>query len=181
MTRGMPDLDLTPNRGHLDRELDVFAELVGELDYPVLVVTAAADGEPSGCVVGFATQSSIEPTRFTVWISELNHTAPIAARSRTLVVHVLREHDEHLATLFGGESGDWTDKFAEIAWEPGPDGAPVLPQCDWFAGRVVERLTGLGDHTGYVLEPIAGERRHAGLAQLGYQRVRGVRPGHPAD
>jgi len=167
----MPDIDV--------RDTEIFQELVTDLDYPVFVVTAAADGEQSGCVVGFATQSSIEPPRFTVWISEHNHTATIAARARSLVVHVLREHDEHLVTLFGGESGDWTDKFAEVAWEPGPDGAPVLTQCDWFGGRIVERLTGLGDHVGYVLESVAGERRHAGLAQLGFQQVRDVQPGHP--
>jgi hypothetical protein len=38
---------------------------------------------------------------------------------------------------------------------------------------------GLGDHCGYVLAPEDGERLYAGLPQLGYQRVRDMRPGHP--
>ncbi|HEX8931084.1 MAG TPA: flavin reductase, partial [Actinomycetota bacterium] len=38
--------------------------LVDRLDYPMLIVTAETDGERAGCLVGFATQCSIEPPRF---------------------------------------------------------------------------------------------------------------------
>ncbi|MHB1539220.1 MAG: flavin reductase [Solirubrobacteraceae bacterium] len=51
------------------------------------IVTAAADGERSGCLVGFATQCSIEPRRFLVCISVLNRTFEIAQRSNALAVH----------------------------------------------------------------------------------------------
>ena len=38
-----------------------FNSLVGDLDYPMFIVTACADGERSGCLIGFATQASIDP------------------------------------------------------------------------------------------------------------------------
>jgi flavin reductase (DIM6/NTAB) family NADH-FMN oxidoreductase RutF len=145
------------------------------------IVTTVAEGERAGCLVGFASQASIEPPRFTVWLSELNRTARVAARASTMVVHVLRDGDRPLALLFGGATGDDGDKFELVAHEDGPDGVPVLTQCDWFAGKVVARLEGAGDHTAYVLEPFAGERRHAGLPNLGYQHVSDVNAGHPPD
>jgi flavin reductase (DIM6/NTAB) family NADH-FMN oxidoreductase RutF len=158
----------------------VLEQLVGDLDYPMFVVTAASGGDRAGCLVGFVTQSSIDPPRMTVWISDANRTAGVAAGAETLAVHVLRETDQALATLFGSETGDDIDKFDEVAWTASDDGPPIVAGCDYFVGRIVERIVGVGDHRGYVLEPEAGERLHAGLPQLGYQRVRDLRPGHPA-
>lgn len=157
-----------------------FDELVADLDYPMFIVTAAADDERAGCLVGFATQSSIDPPRLTVWISEENRTARVAAKADSLAVHILRDTDAPLARLFGSETGDDVDKFADVQWSPADDGTPVLAGCDYVLGRILQRLDGLGDHCGYVLEPHGGERLHAGLPQLGYQRIRGINPGHPA-
>jgi flavin reductase (DIM6/NTAB) family NADH-FMN oxidoreductase RutF len=159
---------------------DDYQDVVGSLRVPMFVVTTAADGERAGCLVEFASQSSIDPPRFTVWISDVNRTAEVAARASTLAVHVLRTDDDELASLFGEETGDRVDKFASVAWRDGPDGVPVLERCDWFAGRIVGRVDGLGDHRGYVLEPLAAERRHAGLGVLTSDRVRGLQPGHVA-
>ncbi|MDQ6820254.1 MAG: oxidoreductase, partial [Actinomycetota bacterium] len=41
-----------------------FSELVSQLDYSMLVVTTALDGQQAGCLVGFASQVSIHPPRF---------------------------------------------------------------------------------------------------------------------
>jgi flavin reductase (DIM6/NTAB) family NADH-FMN oxidoreductase RutF len=157
-----------------------FDELVADLDYPMFIVTAAAGDDRAGCLVGFATQTSIDPPRLTVWISDANRTADVATRAERLVVHVLRDSDAPLATRFGAETGDDVDKFADVPWTALEDGTPVLAGCDHIIGRIADRIDGLGDHRGYVLEPVGGERLHAGLPQLGYQRIRGMSPGHPA-
>ena len=52
--------------------------LVARLDYPMFVATGHHDGEDSGCLIGFATQCSIEPFRFLACISDANHTYRIA-------------------------------------------------------------------------------------------------------
>src|SRR4051794_41781759 len=49
-------------------------ELIDELDYPMFIVTVAAGGERAGCLVGFATQCSINPPRFLVCLSDKNRT-----------------------------------------------------------------------------------------------------------
>jgi flavin reductase (DIM6/NTAB) family NADH-FMN oxidoreductase RutF len=150
---------------------------MGQLDYSLFIVTVAADGERSGCLVGFASQVSIHPQRFLICLSVKNHTFQLATRTDVLVVHFVPEQAEELAALFGGETGDEVDKFARCDWREGPAGTPVLTSLeDWFAGRVIERLD-FGDHTGLLLEPIAGEAHRSG-ASLTFRRAKWIEPGH---
>ena len=157
----------------------VAGDLLGALDVPMFVATVDVDGERSGCLVGFGTQCSIDPVRFLVCISRTNHTAPLAARAEVMAVHVLGADQRDLAELFGGETGDEVDKFAGIGWRPGPGGVPIIDGCPgWLAGRVLDRYE-LGDHTGYLLEPVEAWRAEQ-VTQLGLQRVGDIEPGHEA-
>ncbi|MFD4630799.1 flavin reductase family protein [Streptomyces sp. NPDC058284] len=127
----------------------------GLLNPPVYVVTAATgDGRRAGCLVGFASQCSLDPTRFAVWLSKANHTYDLALEVRTLAVHLL-PHDRHdLAERFGSLCSAETDKFAGLPWHEGPDGTVVLDDAlGWFTGRVHERVDG-GDHVAFILDPV---------------------------
>lgn len=161
--------------------MGAFERLMGRLDVPMVVVTAAADGERSGCLVGFSSQASIHPPRYAVWISDKNHTHAVAALAGVLGVHLLAADDLAMASLFGEETGDEIDKFAEIAWTPGPGGVPLLDDVpDRFAGRVLRR-DATGDHTLHLLEPIGETVSVAGeFRQLGFQRAKRLDPGHEA-
>lgn len=145
-----------------------------------MVVVTAADGQQrSGCLVGFATQCSIDPLRFVVFISRANHTYPVAERAAVLAVHLLGPRDRGLAELFGSRTGDEVDKFARCRWSEGPGGVPLLTDASaWFAGPVLDRFDG-GDHVGFLVEPTHSDvSRWAG--QLGFQDLRDLDPGHPA-
>jgi flavin reductase (DIM6/NTAB) family NADH-FMN oxidoreductase RutF len=158
---------------------DAFGKLVGGLDYSMFIVTARAGVEQSGCLVGFGCQSSIDPPRFLVCLSRKNRTCRVAASADVLAVHFVPRQAEALARLFGGVTGDDADKFASCAWQPGPGGPPILQQCrNWFAGRVLERLD-LGDHVGFLLEPIAAHWQ-PGESYLTFDQVKKIEPGHPA-
>jgi flavin reductase (DIM6/NTAB) family NADH-FMN oxidoreductase RutF len=152
---------------------------MAQLDYSMLIVTAAADGEKSGCLVGFATQVSIDPGRFLVCISNKNHTYRVACRAREFVVHFLAADQDGLAELFGGETGDELDKFARVPWRPGPGGAPIVTACEnWFAGRVIDGFQ-LGDHHGFLLQPIEGQSGR-GDSSFTFHRAKRIEPGHEA-
>ena len=157
-----------------------FQRLMAQLDYSLLIVTAASDEQRAGCLVGFASQVSIHPPRFLVGLSVKNRTYRVACKGAdTLVVHFVPEHAENLAQLFGGETGDDIDKFARCRWQPGPGGAPVLAELeDWFAGSVLTRIP-FGDHCGFLLEPIEGEAHHSG-SPLTFRRAKWIEPGHEA-
>ncbi|MCB5178772.1 flavin reductase family protein [Streptomyces antimicrobicus] len=151
-------------------------------DGPLYVVTAASAGRRAGCLVGFASQCSIEPPRFVVWLSVANHTYEVARRARYLTVHLLRRDQEALARLFGGRTGDDEDKFAGIGWRPGRDGSPVLAAvAHWFTGRIEAVVVG-GDHEGFLLVPVEQSPAAAepAVPPLRYGDVRDLRAGHPA-
>ena len=156
---------------------DAFDSLVETFDFPMFVVTAWADGERSGCLVGFSSQVSITPRRFMVMISKANHTFGVASRTVVLVVHVLRPGDEEIARLFGEETGDRVDKFEGLAVLDGPGMAPVIEGLDWFAGRVLDTVD-CGDHVGFLLAPNDGVSLRGDQGQLGYQDVSGMEAGH---
>ena len=136
-------------------------------------------GERAGCMVGFTTQTSIDPPRMLVCLSVRNHTHRVAQRADLLAVHVLDPDEGPLAELFGGETGDDVDKFARVGWSEGPGGVPLLDECPRrMLGAVLDRFE-LGDHTGFLLEPVAVDGHGAGPA-MGYQQVDDLEPGHEA-
>jgi flavin reductase (DIM6/NTAB) family NADH-FMN oxidoreductase RutF len=134
---------------------EMFGDLMAMLDSPVFVVTTQADGHPSGCLVGFATQTSAQPPSFMVGLPLAHHTAEVASRSDYLAVHVLPRGQHILAEQFGGQSADQSDMFTRCSWRGGPMGMPILDDAAaWFVGRTVSRSQ-VGDHVAYLLEPLA--------------------------
>ena len=154
-----------------------FTSLMGELDYPMFIVTTVAgDGERSGCLIGFATQISIRPPRFLVGLSEKNRTYRVAQRAEHVAVHFVPADGEALAELFGSETGDEIDKFARCAWHDGPGGVPLLDAYEnWFVGRVSSRVDA-GDHDLYVLEPFAAGSSDP--SAFTFHRAKHIHPRH---
>jgi flavin reductase (DIM6/NTAB) family NADH-FMN oxidoreductase RutF len=154
-----------------------FHELVAELDYPMFIATTQADGDRAGCLLGFATQCSIDPPRFLVCLSNKNYTCRVASSAEALAVHFVPESAGELAELFGGTSGDEVDKFTRCAWREGPRGLPILAECDnWFAGTILTRHD-FGDHVGFLLDPIVANSGTP-LNEFTFHRARRIEPGH---
>ncbi len=158
---------------------EIFTELTGDLDYPMVIVTTRADGESAGCLVGFTTQCSIDPPRFIVCLSDKNHTFRVASRAAALAVHFIPSDDTALARLFGSQTGDTTDKFSLCRWHPGPQELPILDECPrWFVGQILSQQP-LGDHAAFLLEPIAANSDGSD-DNLAFDQVKILDPGHDA-
>jgi flavin reductase (DIM6/NTAB) family NADH-FMN oxidoreductase RutF len=159
-----------------------FHALVSGIDYPMFVVTAAAGPtahERDGCLVGFATQASIDPPRLLVMISKANRTYRMACGAAELVVHFLHEENRDLAVLFGELTGDDVDKFAACRWHETAVGTPVLSGTrGWVRGTILDRVDA-GDHVGHLLSVDEAAVDTSG-APLSFQSVRDMEPGHPA-
>lgn len=132
-----------------------FTALTSAADPAMIVVTAAAEGERAGCLVGFHAQSSISPARYSLWLSKANHTYRVALRASHLAVHFLTAEDLPLGEHFGTLSGEEVEKFSGLATSDDEHGAPLLEDCPHR--MLLERITMLddgGDHvvvTGTVL------------------------------
>jgi flavin reductase (DIM6/NTAB) family NADH-FMN oxidoreductase RutF len=158
---------------------ETFHELMGELDYPMFIVTTATGGERSGCLVGFTTQASIDPPRYLVCLSVKNRTYRVARQASALGVHLVPAEAEDLAELFGGQTGDEVDKFARVAWHEGPEGVPIIDACrNRFVGLIADRLP-CGDHEAFLLEPVCADHGTA-EGEFTFHRAKGIEPGHEA-
>jgi len=150
------------------------------LDYPMFVVTTKSADVRAGCLVGFSTQASINPARFLIGLSDKNHTYRVAQNASRLAVHVLDQKDRDLASLFGEQTGDEIDKFAQCRWHEGPDGVPILDDAAaWFSGPVLSRDR-VGDHIAHLIEVDAAELLQPEGALLKFSSVRDFEPGHEA-
>ena len=157
-----------------------FEKLVSLLDYPMFVVTTSVGDESAGCLVGFTSQLSIGPPRFLVGLSKRNHTYRVAQRADHLAVHLVPRQHRELARLFGSETGNRTDKFARCTWHSGPSGMPILDDAaGWFVGEVLSRYD-VGDHVGFLLDPVAGDAPDKFEQLVTFSDVRDLDPGHHA-
>ncbi|MCD9624159.1 flavin reductase family protein [Rhabdothermincola salaria] len=166
----------------MDDVSDDFADLMARGDQAMIILTTASGGERSGCLVGFHSQSGIDPPRYAVWLSKANHTFQVGALADTFAVHFPAADQMELAALFGGETGDEVDKFDRCAWTPGPDGVPLLDDCP---NRFVARREGLvdvgADHVCLDLAPLGVDRGPSPEALLRLHHVEGIDPGHGAE
>jgi len=154
---------------------------MASFDVPMIVVTASDGGRIAGCLVGFSGQSSIDPLRYVVNLSKLNHTYRVARRSTHLMVHFLASDQQELARHFGELTGDETSKFDGVRWRPGPDGAtPRLVECRTHMWAHIERRHHHdGDHAAFVLAPLS-TRTARDFEPLRFHDVVNIDPGHPA-
>jgi flavin reductase (DIM6/NTAB) family NADH-FMN oxidoreductase RutF len=163
-----------------DPGTEAFDKLVALLNYPMYVVTTQADGTPAGCLVGFASQTSIHPPRFLVGLSRRNHTFRVASNASHLAVHVFGHEHLDLVELFGGQTSDKVDKFDRCSWHRGPEEMPVLDDAAaWFVGEILERFS-LGDHVGHLLAPVGGSPPQELKTWVSFGDVHELQPGHEA-
>ncbi|MCX8562053.1 flavin reductase family protein [Mycolicibacterium mucogenicum] len=157
-----------------------FDDFIDLLDYPMFVVTVQAEDQTGGCLVGFATQASIDPPRFLVGLSTSNRTTSIARTATHLAVHLLPREQLKLAELFGSETGDDVDKFGQCDWHVGPADTPILDSAvAWFVGEIIGRFD-MGDHVGHLLAPVAGGTSGTERRPVYFDDVKDLSPGHGA-
>ena len=153
---------------------------VDRVDYPYFVLTVRApDEEMSGCLAGFVTQCSIEPPNFIACISRLNHTLGVALRASAMGLHLLGQDQVSMARVFGEETGDVVDKFAQVEWRLGTSGAPVLTDVAVAVEGTILGHFAVGDHEAFLVRAI-GAVTGPGQGLLTHHTSPPLQPGHPA-
>lgn len=160
-----------------------FDRFVDRNNPPLVVVTVQVGNELAGCMVGFHAQASIEPELYAVWLSKANRTTRLAVHAEHLAVHYLRAGQIDVAEHWGSLTGDATDKFADVEWEPGPHGLPLLGACpDRLVLERVELVdVARADHVCWLGRV---ESAHVAADAPGPFRLSdagGLTPGHPAE
>jgi flavin reductase (DIM6/NTAB) family NADH-FMN oxidoreductase RutF len=129
--------------------------VIASLPTPLAIVTAFDGRVRAGCLVSFHTHVSISPHRYLVCLARPNRTHWVAQRSQHLAVHAVSQDHKDVAELFGGSTGDDTDKFAACNWRNWKDGTPLLEDVrSWLVGAIRSQID-LGDHSGFLLDVVA--------------------------
>jgi flavin reductase (DIM6/NTAB) family NADH-FMN oxidoreductase RutF len=150
------------------------------VDFPYYVLTVrTSDEEMSGCLAGFVTQCSIDPPNFVACISHLNHTLGVAVRYSAMGLHLLGEDQLDVARLFGEETGDVVDKFADVDWRIGTTGAPLLADASLALEGTILGHFSVGDHEAFLVRAVRAVGG-PGRGLLTHRNSPPLHPGHPS-
>ncbi len=161
-------------------DLEALDRFSAKTDVPLTIVTTVANGERSGCVVGYWTRSSIDPPRFLVCISKQNHTFEPVMSSDQIALHLVPREAVDIVRLFGAETGDEIDKFIHCDWHAGPGGLPILAACPTHAVCGVLDRIDAGDHVALLVAPtlvVTGPETEVFTQKMA--AAHHIEPGHP--
>ncbi|MEU8135658.1 flavin reductase family protein [Streptodolium elevatio] len=117
--------------------------VMGHFATGVTVITAVHEGAPVGMACQSFTSLSLEPAYISFAPALTSTTWPRIREAGSFVVNVLAEDQQDVCRAMGRSGGD---KFADVAWDKGGNGAPRLAgSIAWIEADVEHILPG-GDH-----------------------------------
>ena len=94
-------------------------------------------------------------------------------------MHLVPRRHSALTRLFGSETGDQTDKFARCAGGRDRTGFRFWMTRRGGSSASTDRFD-VGDHVGFLLEPVAGHAPDKFEQLVTFTDVRDLEPGHEA-
>jgi len=132
-------------------------------------VTVVTAHDEAGAPIGFTANSfssvSLDPALLLVSIAKTsgNYARFIAAKG--FAINILAEGQKDVSNTFAKPV---EDRFATVAWQPGPHGAPVLAGVSAWFDCSLHQVIDAGDHAILIGKVEAFEA--SGLSGLGYYR-----------
>lgn len=131
----------------------------------VMIVTTSVDGRPYGLAVNAFSSVSLDPPTLLVCVASTSSTYTHLVAVDEVAVNVLAHDQLDVARRFAVSGGD---KFAELDWSPGENGAPIIGgAAGHFEISVTQRLP-MFTHTIFIGRATAAVNRDkAPLIYLG--------------
>ncbi len=130
-----------------------------KITYGLYIVTSVRGEEKNGFVCNTAFQITSKPPQVAIGVSTDNYTHEFIRESGLFGISVIgREVDRKMIQVFGYASGRDRDKFAEVAWEAGSTGVPLLK--DGILATMecrVKASVSLSTHTIFIGEVVDGK------------------------
>jgi flavin reductase (DIM6/NTAB) family NADH-FMN oxidoreductase RutF len=174
LARLMETDPFTARLNDLKVDPDVFRAALASHPAGVVVITALDEEGPMGLTATSFVSISLDPPLVGFLVDRKSSTWVRLQNAKTLIVHLLAEDHDTLASTFATKS---IDRFgAPTNWASLTTGEPLLTDCTtWMRCETQEHVT-LGDHylvVGRVVDAcIDGERAPLLYHQRGYRSVR---------
>ncbi|MBS3965056.1 MAG: flavin reductase family protein [Methylomonas sp.] len=95
----------------------------------VTVVTAQSEEQGlKGMTATSFSSLSIEPPQILVCLNQLTDTGAIVLETRQFAVNILTSQQQAVSNQFAGGTTQ-EERFAQVAWETGDNGAPILTEA----------------------------------------------------
>lgn len=124
----------------------VMRDVLGHFVSGIVVVTAVGADGPLGFTCQSFASLSLDPPLVSLAPARTSATWPQIRAVGEFCVNVLAAGQEDVSGGFA-RSSTVVDKFAGVAWTPGPSGAPVLKGVSAWIDCVLWAEYGGGDHT----------------------------------
>jgi flavin reductase (DIM6/NTAB) family NADH-FMN oxidoreductase RutF len=143
--------------------------------YGLYAVSCADEGEVNIFTANWLTQVSFDPPLLAVSVENVSKSLPMILRSRKFSVNVLRSGERELAGKLGKSALLHPDKLANIRYEPGPNGCPILQDALAWVACDVRHTCEAGDSTLVVAEVVdvsmLGEGQPLTMAEAGFRHA----------
>lgn len=113
----------------------------------VTVVTTSIEGRPFGLAVNAFSSVTLGPPMVLVCINETSSTYPKFFTGNGFGISILANDQISVAKRFAASGGD---KFADIAWENGPSGQPLVSGAAAHLELDIASMLPAGTHTIFV-------------------------------
>lgn len=125
-------------------------------NYPtgVTVVTTAVDGQPYGLTVNSFSSVSLEPPTVLFCVNEASGTHEHLVDANHVGINILGREQRDVAGVFANSGGD---KFAQIDWQPGLEGVPLITGASARFQARISQTTKVGTHTVFICTILEAE------------------------
>jgi 3-hydroxy-9,10-secoandrosta-1,3,5(10)-triene-9,17-dione monooxygenase reductase component len=140
--------------------------VLGHFCTGVAVITGHDGTRPLGFACQSVTSVSLQPPYVSFCPASTSSSWPLIRDTRRLAINILADDQRDLCAQFAASGGD---KFAEVGWRPGRNGAPVLHGVLATIEADVEVEHDAGDHT-IVVAHVTNLYAHSGRQPLLFYR-----------
>lgn len=121
-----------------------FRQVLGHFPTGVVVITGRdADGSPAGLAIGSFSSVSLDPPLVAFFPDKSSSSWPKIEKSGSFCVNILAAEQEPICRTFATKGGD---KFAELTWQPGGTGSPILDGVVAWIDCDIDQVQEAGDH-----------------------------------
>ena len=121
-----------------------FRDTLGQFATGVVIATGCLDGTPAGFAAQSFASLSLDPPLVALCPSKTSTSWPKLRESGHFCINILGESQQDISDLFA-QTG--IDKFADLPWQPGQTGSPVLAGVLAYIDCELADELDAGDHT----------------------------------
>lgn len=131
--------------------------------YGLHAITVRDGEEVNGFTANWIAQASFEPPMVMLAVENDGRSIAIMRRTGSFAVNVYESGQRETAGHFGRRSATHPRKMADVPYETGETGAPLLPDALGHLECLVRGELTAGDHTVFVAEVVQALLRREGM------------------